>query len=236
MADPPLYAQIEQQLMTRIQRDYRTGDLLPTQKELAEEFGASLITVKRALGDIVRGGHLESTRGRGTVVVRPVLRDDRANVASWTDAMTGMGRQPNTASLHITVRIPKAEVARALGLKAREKTVLVERLRTLDGDPICLMTNELPLKLVPDLPREGLSNESLYSHLRHRYGIVPHRAEEEVEARLPTRPEVKALGSDTKIVMVVQRVTFTAAGKPIERAYMIAPAHRYRYRVEIAKK
>ena len=53
---------------------------------------------------------------------------------------------------------------------------------------------------------------------------------------MPTRSEVKALGSDTKIVMVVQRVTFTAAGKPLERADMIAPAHRYRYRVEISKK
>jgi GntR family transcriptional regulator len=209
---------------------------LPTQKELANEFGASLITVKRALNEMVRGGQLESTRGRGTVVMRPVVRDDRANVASWTDAMTGMGRQPKTAALQITTRIPPPEVARALGLKAREKTVLVERLRTLDGEPVCLMNSELPLKLVPDLAREGLSDESLYTHLKRRYALVPFRAEEEVEARLPARAEVKALGPDTKIVIVVHRVTFAATGKPIERAHMIAPAHRYRYRVEISKK
>ena len=48
-ADPrPLYARVEQALLARIHRRYRPGDLLPTQQQLAREFGTSLITVKRA--------------------------------------------------------------------------------------------------------------------------------------------------------------------------------------------
>src|SRR5256885_1032088 len=65
--DPrPLYARVEQALLERIHRRYRPGDLLPTQQELAREFGTSLITVKRALDEIARRGLLRSTRGRGT--------------------------------------------------------------------------------------------------------------------------------------------------------------------------
>src|SRR5262245_54705639 len=127
----PLYSQVQESLLGRIQKDFRRGQLLPTQKELAKEYGTSLITIKRALDEIARKGYLESTRGRGTVVVRPQVRDDRGAVSSWTDTMTGLGRQPSTTSLRISTRIPPPETARALGLKAREKSVVVERVRSL---------------------------------------------------------------------------------------------------------
>jgi DNA-binding GntR family transcriptional regulator len=231
----PLYAQIERELLERIRRDYRPGQLLPTQQELAREFRASLITVKRALAEIARRGLLRSTRGRGTVVVRPPVEDDRRGVASWTDTMTGLGRQPRTAWARTSERVPPPDVARLLSLRARERTVLLERLRTLDGEPLCLMRNELPLALVPDLPRTGLPEESLYAWLRKKYGLVPFRADEEVEARRPSPDEARALGGRVPIVLVVRRHTFLRDGRSLEAAEMIAPADRYRYRVEIRR-
>jgi GntR family transcriptional regulator len=232
----PLYHQVEERLLERIRRHFRPGQLLPTQKELAREFGTSLITVKRALSEIARRGLLESTRGRGTVVVRPRVLDDHRGVSSWTDSMTGLGRQPATASVRVSTRVPPPETARALGLRARERTVVLERLRTLDGEPVCLMRNELPLALAPSLPREGLTGESFYAWLRQRTRLAPHRADEEVEARRPSRREAGALGPETKIVVVVRRHTWLADGRPLEVAEMVAPAHRYRYRVEIRRR
>ena len=235
-AGPPLYSQVEERLLERIRRDFRPGELLPTQRELAAEYGASLITIKRALHEIARQGFLESTRGRGTVVVRPRVHDDHRAISSWTDSMTGLGRQPRTASCRVSTRVPPAEVSRALGLKARERTVVVERLRTLDDEPLCTMRNELPLDLVPELPEEGLTQESLYGWLKERHGLVPRRADEEIEARLPSKEELRALGKETKIVVVVRRHSWLADGRALEVARMVAAAHRYRYRVEIEKK
>lgn len=236
MASGPLYSQIEQSLLLRLQNEFGRGELLPTQKQLAEHYNTSLITVKRALDELQRKGHLQSTRGRGTVVLRPSVADDRGNVASWTDTMTGLGRQPRTKTMKVTTRVPPLEVARALGLKARERTVVLERVRSLDDDPICLMSNELPLRLVPALADEGLSEESLYTWLKRRYGLVPTRADEEVSARLPTKEERRELGEDTQIVMAVRRHSWLGKDRALEVAEMVAPAHRYRYRVEILKK
>jgi len=230
----PLYAQLQHRLLERLRRE-RPGELLPTQHQLASEFGTSLITVKRALHELARRGHLESTRGRGTVVTRPVVSDDRSSVASWTDTMTGLGRQPRTVSSRVRVRVPSRPAARLLGLRARARTVRLERERTLDGSPFCIMTNELPLDLVPDLAREGLHEESLYAWLRSRYDLVPSRAEEEVEARPPLPRERLFLGSDTRIVLVVRRRSRLADGRTLELAEMVAPAGRYRYHVEIVK-
>lgn len=233
MSSLPLYAQIEATLLERI-RHYAPGRLLPTQKALAAEFGTSLITVKRALDELARKGWLRSTRGRGTVALSPPVEDDRRGLASWTDAMTGLGRQPRTVRARTRTRVPSPETARALDLRARERTVVLERRRTLDGAPICVMRNELPLSLVPDLPRTGLDEESLYAWLKRRHGLVPERADEEVEARRATGDERRFLGEG--IVLVVRRRTFLAGGRPLEIADMVAPAGRYRYRVEIHRK
>jgi DNA-binding GntR family transcriptional regulator len=235
MAPAPLYMRVEEALLERIRRDYRPGQLLPTQRELAREFGASLITIKRALGEIARKGQLQSTRGRGTVVLRPVVQDDRAGVSSWTDSMTGLGRSPRTVHARVGVRLPPPELARALGLKSRERAVFLSRRRSLDGDPFCLMHNVLPLALAPDLAH-GLPEESLYAWLKTRHRLSPARADEEVEARAPDRDEAAFLGRDTRIVVVVRRRTYLADGRPLEVADMTARADRYRYRVEITRR
>lgn len=231
----PLYMKVEEALLERIRKDYRPGQLLPTQRELAREFGASLITIKRALSEIARKGHLQSTRGRGTVVMRPVVQDDRAGVSSWTDSMTGLGRAPRTVASSVEVKVPHPELARALGLKARERAVFLTRRRSLDGDPFCLMHNVLPLALAPELAN-GLPEESLYGWLKAKYRLVPDRAEEEVEARAPRPDEAEFLGRAAKIVIFVRRRTFLADGRVLEHSDIAASADRYRYRVEIRRR
>lgn len=235
-AAPPLYSQVQARLLERIRRDLRPGELLPTQTALAREFGASLITIKRALHDLARQGYLQSTRGRGTVVTRPVIADDRSEISSWTDAMTGLGREPRTVFSSVQVHRPSRELAGLLHLRSRERTVRLDRHRALDGRPFCLMTNELPLGLVPDLPASGLPEESLYAWLRERHGLVPHRADEEVAARPPTPEESRFLGREVDIVLVIRRHTRLRDGRPLEVAQMTADARQYRYRVEISKK
>jgi DNA-binding GntR family transcriptional regulator len=229
----PLYAQIEARLLERLQADFRPGQLLPTQRELARQFGASLITVKRALHELVRKGLLQSTRGRGTVVTRPVVAENRSELAGFTDAMAGLGRRTRTVSSDVRVHVPPPETARLLGLRAREKSVLLERLRSLDGHPYCLMSNELPLALAPRLAEGGLPDESLYAWLRREAGLVPHRAEEEVSARPPSAAERRFLGAGVAVVLVVRRHTRLPDGRPLEIAELVADARHYRYRMEV---
>jgi len=233
---PPLYSQVEARLLERLRSDFKPGQLLPTQQELAREFGASLITIKRALHELARRGHLQSTRGRGTVVTRPVVSDDRSKVSSWTDAMTGLGREPRTVESRVQVRTPSRDLARLLGLRSRERTIHLERHRTLDGRPFCLMSNEVPFLLAPELADRGLPEESLYAWLKKTHRLVPHRADEEVSARPPQPRESRFLGPDVPIVIVVRRHTFLSDGRPLEVAEMTADARQYRYRVEISKK
>ncbi|WP_256256143.1 GntR family transcriptional regulator [Paenibacillus sp. BC26] len=65
----PLYSQILGVLRERIsQGEYVTGQQLPTELELAEQFGVSRITSKRALIELEREGLIYRRRGSGSFV------------------------------------------------------------------------------------------------------------------------------------------------------------------------
>ena len=78
----PLHHQVYLDLRASLDAgEWRSGDQLPTERELAERYGCSLITVRRALGELAREARIERTRGRGHV-------RDRARRSGWTSAGT----------------------------------------------------------------------------------------------------------------------------------------------------
>ena len=50
---------------------YAPGEQLPTERDLAAQYGCSLITVRRALTELAREQRIERKPGRGTKVLRP---------------------------------------------------------------------------------------------------------------------------------------------------------------------
>ena len=74
-ADPrPLWQQLADLLRNRIERGELSGRL-EAETSLAQHYGVSRDTVRRALADLARDGLIRSTRGRGTFVLRPGERD-----------------------------------------------------------------------------------------------------------------------------------------------------------------
>lgn len=59
-------AQIEQQIL---RGDLRTGDRLPTERELAEQFRASRTAVREAMKTLAQKGLVDLRPGRGTIVI-----------------------------------------------------------------------------------------------------------------------------------------------------------------------
>ena len=162
-----------------------------------------------------------------------MITDNHAGISSWTDNLVRQGIEPHTAWSKFAVRVPPLDIRRLMGMRSKERTVVIERLRSVDGSPICLMTNEIPQRLAPDLEQRGLDRESLYACLADRYGLHPSLAEEEVTARAATRAERSALETKSEIVLEVRRLTRMADGVAMELATVIGPVDRYQYRVTL---
>ena len=232
-AGVPLYERVRMRLKRAVLAHGAPGDLLPTQQEIAREMGASMITVKRALSELAREGLIESIRGKGTVVCRVEVTDLHAGVSSWTSAMRAAGETPQTAWTKIDRPKPSSQTLNLLRLPPSARVVRVRRLRMIQDQPICLITNQIPDQLVPNLSKEQLDSESLYECLSARYQLEPRHADEEVTARASTAQERRYLSDECKIVLVISRRTFLANGRPLEVATMIANADRYRYQVQL---
>lgn len=68
----PIYYQLFKYFEKRIRSgDYKPGDALPTEIEIAERFGISRMTVRRAIAELANLGMVYTQKGKGTFVAKP---------------------------------------------------------------------------------------------------------------------------------------------------------------------
>jgi GntR family transcriptional regulator len=230
----PLHHQVYLDLRAALDAgEWRPGDQLPPERELAERYGCSLITVRRALGDLARERRLERTRGRGTFVTRPPIALDLDGTMSFTDELQVLGHDPATRVVTARTIPAEAAVADALAVPLGASVVHLERLRMADGEPLLLEQVFLPEARFPGLLASDLEHGSLYDLLLDRYGTSVTRAREALEPiSLPLR-EAQLLGVEPhRPALLIEGVAFDAGGRPVEFARSYVRGDRTRYYVE----
>src|SRR5262245_43637597 len=141
----PLHHQVYLDLKSALDAgEWRPGDRLPTERQLADRYGCSLITVRRALSELVREGRLERTRGRGTFVLHPRIDRDFTGELSFSDEMQLRGLDPATHLLAARPESAGEAVAQALELELGSPILYLERLRLAGGEPLLLEQVHLP--------------------------------------------------------------------------------------------
>ena len=69
----PVYMRIRCRIEERIERGiYPTGSMIPSEKDLAEEFGTTRLTIRSAVDELVRRGQIRCVRGKGAFVAQKV--------------------------------------------------------------------------------------------------------------------------------------------------------------------
>jgi GntR family transcriptional repressor for pyruvate dehydrogenase complex len=85
----PRSTQVREQLEEAIGRgEYNPGDRLPSERELAEAFGVSRVSVREALRSLEAVGLVEVRHGAGTMVLDPTQRATR-DLSRWMKVNRG---------------------------------------------------------------------------------------------------------------------------------------------------
>src|SRR5262249_15699680 len=162
------------------------------ERELAERFECSVITVRRALSELERERRLHRMRGRGTFVTEPPHERDLTALPSFPEEMRRPGLDPHTRL--ITAQAQGANASGAAGrleVRGGDRIVFLERVRRVGEQPLLLEQVHLPGARFPDLLRSDMQHGSLYEALADRYGIRLVRARETIEPVLPTAREAR---------------------------------------------
>jgi GntR family transcriptional regulator len=230
----PLHHQVYVDLRRAIDSgEWRPGDRLPPERELAVRYGCSLITVRRALTELARERRLERTPGRGTFVQRARIDRDLADEKSFTEEMQVRGFDPETRLIAARPESAGEAVAHALRLQLGSPTLYLERLRLADGEPLLLEQVHLPADRFPGLLASDLEHNSLYELLTERYGTRVVRAREAIEPVLLKSREAHLLEQASgKPALLIEGIAYSADGDPVEFARSYVRGDRTRYYVE----
>jgi GntR family transcriptional regulator len=214
---------------------WQAGEQIPTENQLAHDFGVSKITVRQALHELAALGYVRREQGRGTFVSKPKLDQGPRELTSFTEEIR---RHRLTAASRVIARhVAKADtrMAEKLGIRAGKAVFILKRLRLADDEPMGIQTAHIPLRLAPGIAKEELENISLYELLQTRYGLEPASARETYFAVAADPASAGLLGiAPGSPVFAVERVASLANGRPFEFVQSVMRGDRYNIILDLA--
>ncbi len=232
----PRYRQVADALQRRIvSGDLESHDRLASERVIADRFGLSRMTARQAVELLVRRGVVYRRPGSGTFVSPPRIEHTLQRLAGFSEQMRRQGVQPSGRVLEMRCGGRIDSVARAaLALPAGERAWVVRRLRFGDGEPLLLETFWVPRAVCPELSRHELSDRSLYTVMRERYGVDPVSAETSLEPAALDPTDARHLGARAGApAILVTRTTRAADGRAVEFARDLYRGDRARFELTL---
>ncbi|QST01970.1 trehalose operon repressor [Pontibacillus sp. ALD_SL1] len=165
---------------------YKEGQTLPSENELAETFGTSRETIRKALNLLSQNGFIQKVRGKGSVV----LDVDKFNfpvsgLVSFKEVSKAMGEATKTHVNELSLIHPDPYIQEAMQLEEEFLVWYVSRSREISGERIILDKDYLYYGSVPRLTREICEN-SIYAYLEGEIGLTISFAKKEITVEEPT--------------------------------------------------
>lgn len=203
------------------------GARLPTEAELSQQFGVNRHTVRRALGELSRGGMVRVEQGRGSFVAEDVLDYAVEPRTRFTEWIRRHNKEPSGRVLRLQEVAADHRVAAGLGVRAGTRAVLLERLGLADERPVSLTRHYFPAGRLPGLLDALRATPRITEALRTA-GVSDYmRQTTRVTARLPTGEEAALLRTDrSRPLLVTENVNVDRAGAVVEFAMGLYPTPR----------
>jgi GntR family transcriptional regulator len=233
----PIYEQIYQNLRSKIDNtEFSAGEAFPSERELAETFGVSRMTVRQALNSLKKDGLIYHERGIGAFVSKRKLDVHTRNLVGFTEEMQALGLKPSSKLVLIKREIADEETANDLRIDIGEEVIHLQRLRLADDSPMAVEDAFLPANRYPNLDKFDLENVSLYEVLEQEYGVKMKEADEILEAVSLDKSMAKILSvKEHSPALLLHRVVFSEGNLAVESVKTYYRADRYRATFKLEK-
>lgn len=188
VAARPIYVTISDDLRSQITGGtLAVGDQVPTEAALCERYGVSRMTVRQALDTLVTSGYVARRRGKGTFVISQKAERSASVLLGFEEDTRLRGMTPTTRVLGIGWTRAGREESQLLGLTADDRVMQVDRLRSVNGEPIGI-NHIVLLEKWGGLLKDEDFGRSLYSVVKAVLDDEVKEADQRIEAS-PANPE-----------------------------------------------
>ncbi|MGP9633524.1 histidine utilization repressor [Halomonas sp. AOP43-A1-21] len=235
MTSPPLYQQIRQHLLDKIQSgDWQLNHQIPAEEQLAKDFGVSRMTANKAIRDLVQQGYLVRQSGVGTFVADRKVESSLVEVYNIAEEVVSRGHRYHNEVLKQEAIEADDEVALRLGVRLGSRVFHTLLVHYENEVPIQLENRYVNPRWVPNYLETDFS---LHTPNEVLVAACPMTDMEHiVEAILVDTQTAKWLSIDTQ-APCLSMVRRTWSGEHlISYACLIHPGDRYKLRSSLQRK
>jgi GntR family transcriptional regulator len=213
---------------------YLPGERLPPERDLARDLGISRTSLRQALTALAENGRVRAAANRGWYVLGVPISEGPNGFTSFSAQGRARGLAASARILVQRVRPATLEEADVLGLPPTAPILDLERLRSLDGVPICVSFDRMPAARVDALVDRDLTDRSLTAELEQGCGLVATRCSYEVEATPADDRRAALLGvAPGSPLLVTHEVLFDQRDQPISLGLTAYRGDAFRFRATL---
>ena len=226
----PLYVQVYRELVERIRSGpWKAGELIPNEFEIAETFGVSQGTARKAIGALAEEKLVVRHQGRGTFVYEHTPDDILFRFFNVFDS-SGKRIIPVSRSTKCLLGSASGPERKALRLARGARIIRISRLRARGRKPFITETSALPEATFPGLGSLPEVPDTFYDVFQKTYGVLVTHTEERVTAVLADARAAEQLNIAQGTPLArIERTAFTLDDRPVEWRVSLCYLERAHY-------
>ena len=232
--DPgPIYYKIQTALQKRIESgDWVPGDTLPPESKMAEDFGVSLGTIRKAILNLVAEGFLFRVQGKGTIVSGTTIIREDLRYYRFQKQLDGWEAVLKIEHLQTSIVPANKSINRMLKIAEGEELLLVRRRYFSQKKPLIYSVSYLPYRQFQSfekLSKKPIEKVPLYKFIESQYGLPTLSNQELLGVELANEDVAEVLKiSKGSPVLAIEMLAYTHRKRPYEyrHTYCLTDTHR----------
>ncbi|MFC7062489.1 trehalose operon repressor [Halobacillus seohaensis] len=206
------YLVIYNDLVQMIQQgEFVSGDTLPSEHELSQQFSTSRETIRKALNLLSQNGYIQKVRGKGSVVLdHNKFEFPVSGLTSFKEISDQLGQDFKTVVHEVFTETANNQLRSKLNCSKDVKIWKISRSREINGERIILDKDFIREDIVPDITK-SIAERSIYDYIENDLGLDISFAKKEIVVESVTEEDRSYLDlRDHSQVVVIRSYVYLA--------------------------
>lgn len=232
----PIYHQLEEHIKQLIEQgDLKPGDMLPSEREYADKYKISRMTIRQAIINLVNERYLYRVKGKGTFIMEKKLEQSLQGLTSFSEDMKSRGMKASSKLISFEIIPATSKLADQLGIQEHGPVYEIKRIRLAEEVPMALERTYISANKVKGLT-EDIVQRSLYQFIEENLHLKIAKGRQIIEAAIANNDEVEHLEiPEHSPIMLIQRMTRLEDGTIIEVVKSSYRGDRYKFMIDLTR-